>query len=199
MNEHGETVCARCGEAVGTRFCPSCGLKIESSPETPARPAWEVRDTTPEVDYGPLEDVPSAHVVAAAVPAVEAPSLPDWWELRDAGPEVAQGSLDDVGLGQASSVESNGVGEGLPDDAFVDPMPEVTFASDQPLTEPTVESPSVDPAPPRDEPQPDLRHHASPPVAEPWTDHRSHSRRMAVLCLALLIVVLFLPARRLRR
>ncbi len=199
MNEYGETVCARCGEAVGTRFCPSCGLKIESAPEMPARPAWEVRDVTPKVDYGPLEEVPSAHGVAAAVPAVEAPPLPDWWEVRDAAPEVAQGSLEDVGLDQASGHESNGVGDDLPDEAFVDPMPEVTFASAEPLAEPTVESPSVDPVPARDDAQPGLRHHVSPPVAEPWTDHRPRSRRVAVLCLAVLILVLLVPARRLRR
>ncbi len=171
MSEHCETECPRCGEpAVGTRFCPSCGLKIGTPPEMATPPPWEIHDVSLEAAGPPLEDVHTPQVVAASVPLVEAP-LPDWWEVRD----------DDH----------------VPGEASVDAVSEVSFASDQELGEATVDSPPVDPG---DDAEPVSQHHVSRPAAEPWTAPRSRSRRVAFLCLAALIaLVVLVPVRRLRR
>jgi zinc-ribbon domain len=212
MSEHGATECPRCGEpAVGTRFCPSCGLKLGSSPEMPTRPAWEVRDVSveafapPQEDMAPppediapplhdmapvLEDVPTPPVVAASTPVVEA-QPPDWWETRDADPAPGEPPLDAVpGVIFAIDEERNEPdGEIPPVDFRAVNFPPVDF--------PPVDFPPVDSA---DEAQPAPLHHMSRPVAEPWTPPRSRGRRVAFLCLvALLALVVFVPTRRARR
>jgi hypothetical protein len=212
MSEQGETECPRCGEpAVGTRFCPSCGLKLlGSSPVMQAPPAWEVNEVSTEPAGPPLADLRIPAVVPASIPVVES-RPPDWWAIRDADDAPGKPSVDvvpepvvDVVPEPVVDAVPEPVVDAVPEpvvdavpEPVVDTEPELTFAPAPELSEPTVETPRGHP---EDDTERVTQHHVPRPMAEPWTPPRSRGRRVAFLCLAALIaLVVFVPGRRLHR
>jgi hypothetical protein len=116
-------------------------LKIEPAPEMAAVPAWEVRESTPEVAQVPLEDVSTAQSLATSFPLVETPA-PNWWERREVSPEQepAQETAEVLEFGQPASVESIEFSEPVPDEPAADVLAEVPFASYERVSEPVVDS-----------------------------------------------------------
>jgi hypothetical protein len=110
--------------------------------------------------------------------------------------EIAQEPLEALGSGQASAVESNGVGDQVPDQTV--PAPVAGIDPDRPAAEDTTAN--VDLIPPRYDAQPGAQHDSRRSVVGLWFARRSRSQRVALVCLVAVIgLVVVLTGRDPRR